>query len=57
MNNLEGTYYDQGKNVVAEVLYKQCLDQQKSVLGENYPDTYMTIGKLADLHITRAPKR
>ena len=47
MNNLAITYEHQGKHRDAEVLYKQCLDKRKIVLGENHPDTLAIIGHLS----------
>ena len=47
MNNLAATYHHQGKHRDAEVLYKQCLDKMKEVLGENHPDTLSTMSSLA----------
>ena len=47
MSNLAVTYRDQGKHRDAEVLYKQCFDQMKEVLGENHPDTLITMNNLA----------
>jgi len=39
--------YNQGKHSEAEVLYKQCLDKQKVVLGENHLETIGTMSNLA----------
>ena len=49
MNNLAIAYKSQGKYRDAEVLYKQCLDKKKEVLGENHPDTLMTMNNLAEV--------
>jgi hypothetical protein len=38
---------NQGQHRDAEILYKQCLDKQKSVLGENHPDTLTAMNYLA----------
>jgi hypothetical protein len=43
MNNLANTYSEQGKYAQAEVLYKQCLDTRRIVLGDNHPHTLSTI--------------
>ena len=50
MSNLAGTYGSQGKHRDAEVLYKQCLDKQNIILGENHPVTLDTMGSLADAY-------
>ena len=50
MNNLATTYKSQGKYDEAEVLYKQCLDKSKVVLGEDHPETLITMNNLAALY-------
>ena len=47
MHNLANTYNNQGKHREAEVLYKQCLDKRKVVLGDNHPETLGTMYNLA----------
>ena len=47
MNSLAIAKCNQGKYSDAEVLYKQCLDKRKVVLGENHPSTLNTIHSLA----------
>ena len=47
MNNLAAAYSSQGKYRDAEVLYKQCLDKRKVVLGETHPETLRTMNNLA----------
>ena len=47
MGNLANAYKRQLKHRDAEVLFKQCLDKQKVVLGENHPDTLGTMNNLA----------
>ena len=47
MSNLAITYDRQGKYIDAEILYKQCLDKRKEVLGENHPSTLGTMNNLA----------
>jgi len=39
-----------GKLSEAEVIYKQCLDKQKVVLGESHPETLNTARNLAIIH-------
>ena len=46
MNNLAVSYDSQGNHRDAEVLFKQCLDKRKVVLGENHPDTTTTMNNL-----------
>jgi len=47
MNNLAITYEAQGKYDQAEVMYKQCLDKSRTVLGDNNPGTLATMHNLA----------
>jgi hypothetical protein len=47
MNNLAGSYNDQGKYAQAEALYSQTLEISRRVLGREHPDTLMCMGKLA----------
>jgi hypothetical protein len=49
MNNLANAYDRQGKHRDAEVLYKQCLDKQKALLGESHPDTLGAMNNLAGM--------
>ena len=46
MYNLANSYDSQGKYREAEVLYKQCLDKMKIVLGENHPSTLKTMNNI-----------
>jgi len=57
MNNLAAAYDSQGKHRDAEVLYKQCLDKQKTVLGENHPSTLNTMSNLALMYDSQAYDR
>ena len=52
-NNLALAYSDQGKFSGAEVLFKQCLDKQKEVLGENHPTTLNTMGNVGKASIEK----
>ena len=52
MDSLASTYVNQGKDRDAEVLYKQCLDKMKVVLGESHPHTLATMGNLERITIT-----
>jgi len=47
MSSLAGAYSRQGNYSDAEVLYKQCLDKMKIVLGESHPDTLTMMNNLA----------
>lgn len=47
--NLAKIYSKCGKDEEAERLLKECLDKQKSVLG-NHPQTFFTMKILADLY-------
>ena len=47
MGNLANIYDSQGKYRDAEVLFKQCLDKMKVVLGDSHPDTLGTMSNLA----------
>ena len=47
MSNLANAYNWQGKYKDAELLYKQCLDKQKVVLGESHPYTLDAMNNLA----------
>jgi len=50
MSNLADTYSRQGKYRDAEVLFEQCLDKQKALLGESHPSTLMTMYNLANAY-------
>ena len=47
MNSLAIACKNQGKHIDGEVLFKQCLDKMKVVLGENHPHTLDTMRNLA----------
>ena len=53
MSNLAIAYDRQGKYNDAEVLWKQCLDKEKMVLGESHPHTLMTMNNLADTYCSQ----
>ena len=46
MSNLASTYDRQGLRREAQVLFMQCFEKRKIVLGENHPDTLDTMNKL-----------
>ena len=53
----DSTYKHQGKYRDAEVLYKQCLDKQKALLGESHPSTLGTMSNLADTYVNQGKHR
>ena len=57
MNNLALAYDHQGKHRDAEVLFKQCLDKKKVVLGENHPSTFASMNNLAAVYSNQGKHR
>ena len=51
MSSLASTNFHQSKYSEATVLYKQCFDGRKAVLGESHPDTLTTMISLADAYV------
>ena len=48
MYDLTNSYNElKGKYQEAELLYKECFEKRKSILGENHPDTLNTMNNLA----------
>ena len=43
INNLAGLYDSMGKYAEAEVLFKECLEKQRTVLDPNHPDLLTTM--------------
>ena len=50
MNNLASLYCDQGKYGEAEPLYKEALAGHQKALGQDYPDTLLSLNNLASLY-------
>jgi hypothetical protein len=50
MNNLAETYRQQGWMTEAAELQVQVLEQRKRILGENHPDTLITMNNLIEIY-------